>query len=370
MQLLYFAPVPWNSYPQRPHYIVRELVRQGVEEVTWVDPYPTRLPLLKDFKRVSGRRECVGEPFQLPLEQISPHALPIEPLPTGSLLNKWLFWRALMTHLKDWIKSPLIIGCGRPSELAFLCLQEMSPSFSFFDAMDDFPLFYKGISRISMKKQEVRITRAVSYVIASSHGLLSKYHRHSPRPSLILNAYDMSDLPPVINASKCNPFFSYVGTMGKWFDWSWVIRFARQIPDIAVRLIGPVFSPPPSQLPSNIILAGAVRREAIADLIADGIAGIIPFKVSELTQGVDPIKYYEYRAYGLPVISTKFGEMCLRVSEKGVFLCDSPEHILSMLDDIIKSREDISLVPAFRKANDWTERLRGLLGYITHVDKI
>jgi hypothetical protein len=34
---------------------------------------------------------------------------------------------------------------------------------------------------------------------------------------------------------------------------------------------------------------------------------------------VDPIKFYEYRALSLPVISTAFGEMKLRGSEPGTF---------------------------------------------------
>ncbi len=43
--------------------------------------------------------------------------------------------------------------------------------------------------------------------------------------------------------------------------------------------------------------------------MAEFDVGLIPFKQNALTAAVDPIKYYEYRALALPVISTDFGEM-------------------------------------------------------------
>jgi hypothetical protein len=38
-------------------------------------------------------------------------------------------------------------------------------------------------------------------------------------------------------------------------------------------------------------------------------AGLIPFVRNALTDSVDPVKYYEYRSCGLPVLTTLFGEM-------------------------------------------------------------
>ena len=48
--LLYFSPVAWASYAQRPHYFTRHFLRAPGASVTWVDPYPTRLPNLADLR--------------------------------------------------------------------------------------------------------------------------------------------------------------------------------------------------------------------------------------------------------------------------------------------------------------------------------
>ncbi|CAK9884446.1 MAG: hypothetical protein XXXJIFNMEKO3_00832 [Candidatus Erwinia impunctatus] len=60
----------------------------------------------------------------------------------------------------------------------------------------------------------------------------------------------------------------------------------------------------------------AISHEEIPQLLSTFDYGIIPFKVNELTNSVDPVKYYEYEAADLKIISSSFGEMSWRV-EKG-----------------------------------------------------
>ena len=50
--------------------------------------------------------------------------------------------------------------------------------------------------------------------------------------------------------------------------------------------------------------------------------GLIPFANNDVTAYVDPVKYYEYRALGLPVLSTRFGEMSHRNATDGVYFWD------------------------------------------------
>ena len=59
--------------------------------------------------------------------------------------------------------------------------------------------------------------------------------------------------------------------------------------------------------------------------------GLIPFKCTDLTASVDPIKFYEYRALGLPVLSARFGEMALRDGLAGVFLMDKHSDLASLV---------------------------------------
>ena len=63
--------------------------------------------------------------------------------------------------------------------------------------------------------------------------------------------------------------------------------------------------------------------------------GLIPFKQTELTDAVDPIKYYEYRAAGLPVLSASLAEMLSFANDPGLLffdqLFDTPNLIKALL---------------------------------------
>ena len=82
--------------------------------------------------------------------------------------------------------------------------------------------------------------------------------------------------------------------------------------------------------------------------------GLIPFKRTELTAYVDPIKYYEYRAMGLPVLSTDFGEMHFHQREPGVFIADASS-VAAQADQTL-TFVDEGARAAFVRTNTWEAR--------------
>ena len=90
--------------------------------------------------------------------------------------------------------------------------------------------------------------------------------------------------------------------------------------------------------------------------MAEFHVGLIPFKKNALTASVDPIKYYEYRALGLPVISTDFGEMSLRAGECGVFITQSVSDVPAIADSAIQFCGDAGDASAFAIQNTWEAR--------------
>jgi len=84
--------------------------------------------------------------------------------------------------------------------------------------------------------------------------------------------------------------------------------------------------------------------------------GIIPFKKNELTASVDPIKYYEYRALGLPVISTDFGEMTLRKGEDGTFISSDVLDIEHLVESALRYVPDAESLRQFSVGNAWDTR--------------
>jgi hypothetical protein len=121
-----------------------------------------------------------------------------------------------------------------------------------------------------------------------------------------------------------------VGTIAEWFDWELVREIALANPDLLVRLIGPVYKGAPFPLPNNIEVTGIRAHDQAMAEMSEFDAGLIPFKVNELTEFVDPIKFYEYRAMGLKVFTTAFGELRNRELSCGTIFIGQ----LASLDEI------------------------------------
>ncbi len=379
MQLIYFSPVAADSYAQRPHFMVRAWIEWGVESVVWVNPYPCRLPNWRDL----GRGRANDGQASLPdsgVRVLNVPALPIEPLPLGAGLNRWLLWRESWRKIEQYAAGgPTIVGVGRPCALASAALDELQPAGSFYDAMDNFPEFYGGLSRRAMHRREQAVAERVDLIVASSTYLADKFIRRGLRVEKVPNACANDECgmkndeggtgqlgknhAPLLHPSSFilhpSPILGYVGCIGPWFDWPLVIRLARSMPEARLELVGPCVVKPPERLPPNVRLSPACSHAEAAERMARFSAGLIPFVNTALTAGVDPVKYYEYRAAGLPVLSTSFGEMALRGREEGVYFLDQAADPAAVVRAALAQRLDAAETARFRRENNWRCRFQG-----------
>lgn len=363
MRLVYLSPVPWTSFAQRPHRFVEWHHAKRGGEVLWVDPYPTRLPRLADFRRVKAggeRATNLIEKANVPawLTILRPRSLPIEPLPGAGALNR-LLWKDVLQAIDRFVdEGECLLGIGKPSELALQVLARYPAAPSLYDAMDDFPAFYHGLSRAAMGRRERAVAAQVAQISVSSTVLAERFAIYYPKLALALNACAVEALPPTHSLIKRlgRPVLGYIGTIGHWFDWSLVFNLAEAEPSMCIRLIGPSYEQPPGPLPRNIELLPACDHATAMRHMQEFSVGLIPFKETALTASVDPIKYYEYRALGLPVLSTRFGEMALRDGYTGVFLIDKHSDLGSQARSAVAYECKISEIDEFRKENSWHAR--------------
>jgi len=358
MSLVYFSPVPWASFSQRPHKFVEWYHSRSGEKVLWVDPYPTRIPCFGDFQRVKPVETLLDAQAPAWLTVLKPRALPIEPLPFSGSINQ-LFWKGTVDEILSFVAlNRSHIGIGKPSELALQVLSGVGNVHSFYDAMDNFPAFYSGISQLSMYTREKKVAKCVSKILVSSSALKARFKKYLDKVVPVFNACSTESLPSVeslpYNSERL--ILGYVGTIGQWFDWPLVIALARQNPTACVRLIGPVFTPSPELLPDNIdLLPACSHTEAIHSMSYFSV-GLIPFKRNELTASVDPIKYYEYRALGLPIMTTFFGQMSYRGDESGVFFMNKNSNLKEIVDKALKYEQNMAELKEFRECNGWESR--------------
>lgn len=359
MRLIYLSPNPWSSFSQRSHEIARYFHSYCKGEVLWINPYPVRFPNLNDlFTRF--KKEHYSE-TKIPewLTVVTPKSLPIEPMPLSGGINH-LLWKNVILRVRRFADKSTILGIGKPSVLALSLLSEKIAATSFYDAMDDFPSFFKGISRQFVARREEQILNQVTTIITSSSILLEKFNKIGNDVRLILNACAVDRLPqPVISRTRKKnekPVIGYIGTMGYWFDWHLVASLAKSFPEADFRLIGPVYSFPQISLPHNVSLESPMAHGAALKVMTGFDIGLIPFKIVQLTSSVDPIKYYEYRSMGLPVISSSFGEMVKRNESDGVFKVDKNTDLKAIIQIALSARKDLMSPFEFRENNAWESR--------------
>lgn len=358
MRLVYLSPVPWASFAQRPQKFVRWFHEKTGGDVLWLEPYPSRFPRPEDFKKIAVSDKTENDERQPWLTVLKPTALPIEPLPASGLING-LFWYELLSVIKEFSHDQqILLVIGKPTVLALQVLKQLKGCTSVYDAMDDFPTFYSGMSKKAMARRELEVGNKVSYIFTSSTNLRKKWEQHKLKIKFVPNGLDATLLPTAktqygMGESK---IFGYVGTVGSWFDWKWMIHLAESHPNDQVHIVGPIFNRCGLTLPANLkLFPPCSHKDALIRMLSFDIA-VIPFLKNDLTASVDPIKYYEYRALGLPVLSTSFGEMLYKGEQDGVYLCDSPAEITQAVNSALTYKTTVDYSEKFKLDNSWEAR--------------
>ncbi len=376
--VVYFAPVRFSSFWQRPHYMAAAMLAGPVDRLLWVDPYPTRLPRVADVRRPSDVPRLPDA--RIPgVDVLSPLALPFEPIEVGRWINRHTFLRAVRNEIGEWLNGdPYAIGVGKPSPLAIDALQTFGASRScsgrFYDAMDRYANFYRGLSSRAMADWEAELLPLCDWVQTSSTALRDELGARHDSVRLCLNGIDPAKIEKARRqarkstdaAGRPGVVFGYIGTMGAWFDWDWTFALARLLlqfdPRARVVLVGPMFVGPDGSIPPNVEILEPMSHAEALRTAASFDVGIIPFKQTPLTECVDPIKYYEYRGLGLPVLATSFGELRFK-SDPALVLARPDADLAACARRALDLREQAS-TPLPLAEWSWSSRFGPLEGWL------
>lgn len=156
----------------------------------------------------------------------------------------------------------------------------------------------------------------------------------------------------------------YVGAIDDRFDWDVVAAMARGNPDVALRIYGPV-DVPPAQVPPNVSVRGPVSYDEAATLLRGARVGILPFKRTAMNDGRSPMKFYEYLAAGLNVVTTLPLSPSQRVCPGVWSVADDRGEGDSLRAACAAPVNDAGVEAA--RAMDWAGRARELVGFLERL---
>ncbi len=178
------------------------------------------------------------------------------------------------------------------------------------DAHDAFPGMPGWTGRYFLET-----ARTADAVVASSRVLKERLDELRGRSDTVLigNGVDLGNFEskPGASPSGARPVLGYLGAVAPWLDFDLIADLAVAHGEWDIVLVGPVLGGAGRELARVLDLPNVSHRppvphEEVPRVLASFSLALIPFRINELTRGVNPNKLYEYLAAGLPVVTTDF----------------------------------------------------------------
>ena len=263
----------WDVMRQRPQYLLSAFAAAGYP-VYFVDP------------RESKQREQDGVQIVTSIRQV----------PAGGVILYVHF--APLRHMFERFEDTVVI----------------------YDLLDDLSIYDASEEGLPLERRVAahhpHVMQAADIVTVSNEVLEQRHRVERGDLILVPNGVDPdrfserrprpADLP---QADPDSPMIGYHGAVAEWFDFDLLTAVATARPDWRFVLLGPVDPTVTArasdleELP-NVLLLGERPSGEVPAYVQAFDVGAIWFQVNTMTEGVTPLKMYEYLAAGVPCVST------------------------------------------------------------------
>jgi len=228
-----------------------------------------------------------------------------------------------------------------------------------YQVVDDYSS-YPGVTegaRARLDRQERAITSHADLVIATSEHLVKLKRPLSSNILHVRNGVDTRTLeegkktggrtPPCLADAK-RPVYGYIGGITEKLDFDLLEKVAARVDADggSLVLVGPVNVAPgdPShrverlRASPGVVFTGKKPTDEIPDYVRAFDVGLIPYKIGDQARSIDPLKLYEYLAFGKPVVAVdipsiqSFGEV--------VRIAKDTEDFVGLLREAALDRDD------------------------------
>lgn len=361
-RLLYLMHVDWKWIKQRPQFIAEELsslwdvqvvcrrhVRQhgrvpnmAALKVNYFAPVPRR------FGRIARLADTLINRMVISLFVLwqRPHTI-------------WVTYPYLRSYIPAWARRRVRLV---------------------YDCMDDALQFdVPSAVRSELVRVEHELCQDADLVLASSTRLgetLRQRYQLAYTPHLVRNGisarivWDLqeqdADEARMIDAEPTRDLrLLYFGTIAEWFDFSAVLHLLARCPDVSVHLVGPSVVRIPKH--PRLVHHGVVEHARLRAFAVGFDVFIMPFEVTPLIESVDPVKLYEYLAFGRETVSVFYPE--IRRFGEFVHFYQSPEELVDVIEAIRAGRTRSTgphreAVTRFLADNTWHARVMSIQGML------
>jgi teichuronic acid biosynthesis glycosyltransferase TuaH len=351
--LLYVTHVDWGHIRQRPHHIATGL--SAFHEVT------VAYPLSRQRARLVAN--IAAGVARVPLWRLPGSYRSARMLAVNDALCAWQL-AGVIRRLR-----PAVVVVTAPECYAWVRPSLRAAKLA-YDCMDDALAFAQDAGvRARKAALERELLARADTVVASTATLASRCVERGAVPTrvtVVRNAWDPAAFP--VEPSRALPAagaltLGYFGTIGDWLDIAALEAIASRCPEALIRLIGPNATGYASAEP-RIRVEAPLPHGELAAAVADCDAMLLPFRVDDLTRGVDPVKLYEYIALGRPIACIGYPEL-ERFTAFATLCRDGDELAARIASRDLTPAADFATRTHFLDDNTWDARARELAGALS-----
>jgi len=310
----------WHEDPTSNHHVLRELAR--TRRVLWLNSLATRTPSLGSGRDLGKIKRKLAEFARGPVNVendlwvATPLVLPLPGSPIARAINRQIL-RATIRALRLRLGIRLFeLWTFLPNTADYI--GTLGEQFAVYYCVDEWSMF-SYLDRAQTVAAERRVLERVDAVFAVNHALADAKRQvnrqtfvspHGVDHAMFARALDPALAVPADLEALPHPRIGFYGTLRDWVDFALIAHIARARPTWSIALIGQALGDLSALngIP-NVHLLGQKRHDELPAYCKGFDAGMIPYRIDERMQFVNPLKLREYLSAGLPVVSTPIPEV-------------------------------------------------------------
>jgi len=309
-------------------------------------------------------------------------ALPINWLPKGMIYNFFLNQNHKM--LLNFIQEI----CTKYKINKYILFNSFNPyySFCFHNIIKPELAIYQSVDNIGSSTYlskhgeylELKISKEADLLLTTSKEINNKfislgfpalYLPNAANIELFKEYYFLNSTRPKELESILKPIIGYIGTVDERFDFELLEKLSIENPDKEIVLIGPQKRESKNFNFKNFRNITTINSKPLNQLplyLKYFNCGIIPFKKTDFTKSIYPLKINEYLAGGKPVVTTSFSTEITDNFSKVAYVASTHQEFTDLVNLAIKensTEKEIERIQ-FAEKNSWRNRVQELFEII------
>ena len=303
-KICYFSLVTWKWIKQRPHFVALKLSEEFKVDYRYLE-------LRKKYSSNDDTTRYVNN-------RINNNNLKIKPFyifPNAPKFKKKKYLDYLQLIWFNYDK--FIYTQPNHTEYIYIKALKLNKTKIYYECMDNYIGWENNKELYEVKERKLIDNSEKVFVSANKllNNLANKYNIPKEKFILVRNGYDANlfNNYKKINTNMKQPNVTYIGTIDEWFEINNIVEYAKKYKNINFDIIGPINPSMKNKINKiklkNIIVHGPIEHDLVPTYIENSTVMMMPFKLNEIIEYVDPVKVYEYLYFKKPIVSSYWDEL-------------------------------------------------------------